>query len=119
MIPQEFSNLYYTAKKNILLHPEADQVVILESATGTIFTIVNTSIRSGDVQAEDRFLQHLAQHQETHILRLVAMWQNQGVERPSQHLLFGLTEIDARNDNTRILTWGNGGFHIRTVQNTR
>ena len=119
MIPTDFLNLYETAKQFILLHPESDQVVVLESAAGQIHTIVNTAIRSGDLQAENQFLQQLAHHQDSHILRLVAMWHNQSVERPSQHLLCGLTGIDTRNDNTRILTWGSGGYHIRTVQDVR
>lgn len=94
-------------------NPEADQVVVLETAAGTHLILENHNVLMDDSADEAAFLTGLGK---TQVTRLVCMWQGQFLDVPSQHLREGLKKANPGNKEAQVLLRGERGLCSRALK---
>ena len=102
--------------KAILRHTDADQVIVIRTTSGQVYSLENHHILEGDHSGEDTFLQMLQQKNDTRVESLVCMWdENAFPDMPSIHFRRGLLELNPHNTETGMLVMGDRGEFVRNL----
>ena len=110
-----FMPLYTEARKLLTAHPDAQQAIVLQSASQKIYTVVSSHICQGDHTEENACLQRLQQNGNAQLLRLVALWQDGGTDVPSYAFRQALVALDPGNRQTQILMLSERGYHAMVL----
>ena len=110
-----FYQLMEEARKQIPLHPEAEQVTVLRTEKNQVYCLALVDV--GNAQKElEGFFEMLRERDDCRVSHVVAMWSTGGAEIPSFAFRKGLLELDAGNGETLILLAQAPDLYYRTLQ---
>lgn len=111
-----FSELLAFAKSQLVLHPDAQQLIAVRTAKGAVRCFANDPL-SG-TQEEARFVQALQARQDAALELLVCVWADGSIDLPSMHLRRLLLAACPENARARMPLQGQGGITVRTIGQT-
>lgn len=103
---QEFILLQKHAEALHSTNPDAEQVIVLRTANGNLYSVVNRNITGGDHRDEDICLQTLREKDDTQVFSILALWDTHSPEITSAHFNQGLVDLNPENENARIFLQG-------------
>ena len=113
----DFDVLLSTVKD--LLKAEAvsknTQAICLQSAKGELYHLTLKNALDAETEVAD-FMEMLRASEDTHIARLVCMWQSGCVDLPSFAFRKNLFALDPQNRDCLILLQGAQGLNTRTLE---
>lgn len=114
-IPEEFTELFETAKNGIDLNQTAQQVIAVRTTKNAVYSFVNNDIVSGNTTDEEQFAILLSGKEDTEITELVCMWNTSILDIPSQNLRNLLVKMNKENSKTKILLTGKDSYFVREM----
>lgn len=110
-----FYQLMEEARKQIPLHPEAEQVSVLRTEKNQVYCLALVDV--GNAQKElEGFFEMLRERDDCRVSHVVAMWSTGGAEIPSFAFRKGLLELDAGNGETLLLLAQKPSLLYKTLQ---
>lgn len=103
---QEFHLLKNHAEALLSANPDTQQVIVLRTIKGNLYSVVNRCIFDGDHREEDACLQQLSEKDDTQVLSILAMGDAHWPEVTSTHFNLGLIALNPENDDARIFLQG-------------
>lgn len=113
------------SEADILLQedPFAEEVIVVETATGNRYHCSNHEIMDGDFSEEVAFIEKLRDSGDSKVCYLVAMWNPADcihsdlypVDLPSFHLREKLLALSSHNADTLILLLGRDGYGYKKL----
>lgn len=97
-----FHQLMEEARKQIPLHPEAEQVSVLRTEKNQVYCLALPDAVNAQKELES-FFGMLRETNDCRVSHVVAMWNSGTVEIPSFAFRKGLLELDAGNRETLML----------------
>ena len=113
----KFEVLIATAKNEVRLNPDAEQVVVVRTAKNHIRSYVFRSMEE-IVKENNPFVSELIEQDDAEIKYIVCMWNNYGIEIPSIGLRKSLVAASANNENAYMILNGEFDFVGRTIKST-
>lgn len=97
-----FHQLRKEAWKQLPLHPEAEQVNVVRTEKGNVYSVALPDAINAQKELEG-FFGMLRERDDRRVSYVVAMWSTGGAEIPSYAFRKGLLELDAGNGETLML----------------
>lgn len=97
-----FHQLRKEAWKQLPLHPEAEQVNVVRTEKGNVYSVALPDAINAQKELEG-FFGMLREKDDRRVSHVVAMWSTGGAEIPSYAFRKGLLELDAGNGETLML----------------
>ena len=97
-----FYQLRKEAWKQLPLHPEAEQVNVVRTEKGNVYSVALPDAVNAQKELES-FFEMLRERDDCRVSHVVAMWSTGGAEIPSYAFRKGLLELDAGNGETLML----------------
>lgn len=122
---ERFGALVQMAKEFVERGIQADQIIVVETATANVYHFENHFFVDGKVDVrfpdEEQFMNMLLEKTDCEIKYIVCMWKNGSVEIPSMHFRELLMEASPKNADAMFVVLtedGKGGLAlgIRTVK---
>lgn len=110
-----FYQLMEEARKQISLHPEAEQVTVLRTEKNHIYSLALPDAVNAQKELEG-FFGMLREKDDCRVSHVVAMWSTGGAEIPSFAFRKGLLELDAANGETLLLLTQKPSLLYKTLQ---
>lgn len=110
-----FHQLMEEARKQISLHPEAEQVTVLRTEKNHIYSLALPDAVNAQKELEG-FFGMLREKDDCRVSHVVAMWSTGGAEIPSFAFRKGLLELDAANGETLLLLAQKPSLLYKTLQ---
>ena len=110
-----FHQLRKEAWKQLPLHPEAEQVNVVRTEKGNVYSVALPDAINAQKELEG-FFGMLREKDDRRVSYVVAMWSTGGAEIPSYAFRKGLMELDAGNGETLILLAQAPDLYYRTLQ---
>ena len=110
-----FHQLRKEAWKQLPLHPEAEQVNVVRTEKGNVYSVALPDAINAQKELEG-FFGMLREKDDRRVSYVVAMWSTGGAEIPSYAFRKGLLELDAGNGETLILLAQAPDLYYRTLQ---
>ena len=114
-IPEEFTELFETAKNGIDLNKTAQQVIVVRTAKSAVYSFLNNDIMAGNTTDEEQFAILLSGKEDTEITELVCMWNTSVLDIPSRNLRNLLVKMNKENSKTKILLAGKDSYLVREM----
>ncbi len=108
-VSDDFRMLYGIAVDTIdSQHIDGDyaQVIVLLSSKGNVYKQIIQNAISEDESDEENIITTLKKARDTRIVKLVAVWQNRGIDHPSYRLKRKLCDLNRENINAEMLVQG-------------
>lgn len=112
-----FHQLMAEARKQLPLHPQAEQVNVVRTEKGNVYSVALPDGVNAQKELES-FFEMLRERDDCRISHVVAMWSTGGAEIPSFAFRKGLLELDAGNGESLILLAEAPDLYYRTLQST-
>ncbi len=110
-----FHQLMEEARKQISLHPQAEQVNMVRTEKSHVYCLALVDV--GNAQKElEGFFGMLREKDDCRVSHVVAMWSTGGAEIPSFAFRKGLLELDAANGETLMLLAQKPSLLYKTLQ---
>lgn len=103
---QEFHLLKSHAEALLGANPDTQQVIVLRTVNGNLYSVVNRCIFDGDYREEDACLRQLREENDTQVLSILAMGDAHWPEVTSTHFNLGLVALNPENEDARIFLQG-------------
>ncbi len=111
-------------RKCMAEHPTAQQVILVKTAKGNIYTCVNNNyviendmiMSVGDFKDETNFIQMLVDADDVEIKYIVGMWKNGGIEVPSMHFRKAILDICPKNEDAICVGQGADKLVFKTIK---
>lgn len=113
---QEFHLLKGHAEALLSANPDTQQVIVLRTIKGNLYSVVNRCIFDGDHREEDACLRQLRERDDTQVLSILAMGDAHWPEVTSTHFNLGLVELNPENDDARIFLRGREGIMAKRLK---
>lgn len=110
-----FHQLMEEARKQIPLHPEAEQVNVVRTEKGNVYSVALPDAINPQKELEG-FFGMLREKDDCRVSHVVAMWSTGGAEIPSFAFRKGLLELDAANGETLLLLAQKPSLLYKTLQ---
>ena len=110
-----FYQLMEEARKQISLHPQAEQVNMVRTEKNQVYCLALPDAVNAQKELES-FFEMLREKADCRVSHVVAMWSTGGAEIPSFAFRKGLLELDAGNGETLILLAQAPDLYYRTLQ---
>ena len=110
-----FHQLRKEAWKQLPRHPEAEQVNVVRTEKGNVYSVALPDAINAQKELEG-FFGMLREKDDRRVSYVVAMWSTGGAEIPSYAFRKGLMELDAGNGETLILLAQAPDLYYRTLQ---
>ena len=110
-----FYQLMEEARKQIPLHPEAEQVNVVRTEKGNVYSVALPDAVNAQKELES-FFEMLRGRDDCRVSHVVAMWSTGGAEIPSFAFRKGLLELDAANGETLLLLAQKPSLLYKTLQ---
>ena len=110
-----FHQLMEEARKQIPLHPEAEQVTVLRTKKNQVYCLALPDAVNAQKELEG-FFGMLREKDDCRVSHVVAMWSTGGAEIPSFAFRKGLLELDAANGETLLLLAQKPSLLYKTLQ---
>lgn len=103
---QEYHLLKGHAEALLSANPDTQQVIVLRTIKGNLYSVVNRCIFDGDHREEDACLGQLREKDDTQVLSILAMGDAHWPEVTSTHFNLGLVALNPENEDARIFLQG-------------
>lgn len=103
---QEFHLLKRHAEALLSANPDTQQVIVLRTIKGNLYSVVNCYILDGDHREEDACLRQLRDKDDTQVLSFLAIGDSHFPVVTSTHFNLGLIALNPENDDARIFLQG-------------
>lgn len=110
-----FHQLVEEARKQIPLHPEAEQETVLRTKKNQVYCLALPDAVNAQKELEG-FFGMLREKDDCRVSHVVAMWSTGGAEIPSFAFRKGLLELDAGNGETLMLLAQKPSLLYKTLQ---
>ena len=110
-----FHQLVEEARKQIPIHPEAEQVAVLRTKKNQVYCLALPDAVNAQKELEG-FFGMLREKDDCRVSHVVAMWSTGGAEIPSFAFRKGLLELDAANGETLLLLAQKPSLLYKTLQ---
>lgn len=110
-----FYQLMEEARKQISLHPEAEQVTVLRTKKNQVYCLALPDAVNAQKELEG-FFGMLREKDDCRVSHVVAMWSTGAVEIPTFAFRKGLLELDAGNGETLMLLAQKPELRYRDLQ---
>ena len=110
-----FHQLMEEARNQIPLHPEAEQVNVVLTEKGNVYSVALPDAINAQKELES-FFGMLREKDDCRVSHVVAMWSTGGAEIPSFAFRKGLLELDAANGETLLLLAQKPSLLYKTLQ---
>lgn len=116
MIQDMFSELLETGKGILSDYHGVQQVIVLKTEAGNIYTCVSDAIQNGDTVSEAALLRTLRDSGESRIKSLVCIWHTGDLDIPSFHFRKALLEMNPENADLQILVLTGSGIAAKPLR---
>jgi len=113
---QEYHLLKDHAEALLSANPDTQQVIVLRTIKGNLYSVVNRCIFDGDHREEDACLGQLREKDDTQVLSILAMGDARWPEVTSTHFNLGLIALNPENDDARIFLQGREGIMVKRLK---
>lgn len=113
---QEFHLLKSHAEALLSANPDTQQVIVLRTVKGNLYSVVNHCIFDGDYREEEACLRQLREKNDTQVLSILAMGDAHWPEVTSAHFNLGLVALNPENDDARIYLQGRDCIIVRRLK---
>ena len=113
---QEFHLLKSHAEALLGANPDTQQVIVLRTVNGNLYSVVNRCIFDGDHREEDACLRQLREENDTQVLSILAMGDAHWPEVTSAHFNLGLIALNPENEDARIFLQGRDCIIVRRLK---
>ena len=113
---QEYQLLKGHAQALLSANPDIQQVIVLRTIQGNLYSVVNRRILDGDYREEDACLRQLREKDDTQVLSILAMGDAHWPEVTSTHFNLGLIALNPENDDARIFLQGREGIMVKRLK---
>ena len=113
---QEFHLLKSHAEALLGANPDTQQVIVLRTVNGNLYSVVNRCIFDGDHREEDACLRQLREENDTQVLSILAMGDAHWPEVTSTHFNLGLIALNPENDDARIFLQGRDYIMVKRLK---
>lgn len=110
-----FHQLVEEARKQIPLHPQAEQVNMVRTEKNQVYCLALPDAVNAQKELEG-FFGMLREKDDCRVSHVVAMWSTGGAEIPSFAFRKGLLELDATNGETLLLLAQKPSLLYKTLQ---
>lgn len=110
-----FYQLMEEARKQIPRHPQAEQVNVVRTEKGNVYSVALPDAINAQKELEG-FFGMLREKDDRRVSHVVAMWSTGGAEIPSFAFRKGLLELDAGNGETLLLLAQKPSLLYKTLQ---
>ena len=109
-----------TIQAKILLqeNPSADQVIIMMTTKGNIYSLINESIINGNNESEDAIISIMDVQKDIEISHIICMWQGNSLDVPSMYLRKKIIALHSQNAKAKVLLQGKNDYLIRELEST-
>lgn len=109
-----------TIQAKILLqeNPSADQVIIMMTTKGNIYSLINESIINGNNASEDAIISIMDVQKDIEISHIICMWQGNSLDVPSMYLRKKIITLHSQNAKAKVLLQGKNDYLVKELEST-
>lgn len=109
-----------TIQAKLLLqeNPSADQVIIMITTKGNIYSLINESIINGNNESEDAIISIMDVQKDIEISHIICMWQGNSLDIPSMYLRKKIIALHSQNAKAKVLLQGKNDYLIKELEST-
>ncbi len=113
-----FDNLFSKANEAIFDHPGLEQVLAVRTSAGNAYVLLNDDVFSPNKQAEQQFVEMLAEIGDTVVTHMIALWSNHKTDFPSFHFRNQLVLMHTDNLDAHIVMRDENRYRTIVLRDT-